>query len=113
MISEKNYERMATEVLEIINLYPKDTREKIPKRLISELEKHRLPNFNVKLNKNKKVYEQDICDESLVFIYMIYRDYIAGPEEKAYFDNILNKFDEEIRMKCNPDNLFKSKEEKK
>ena len=51
MISEKNYERMATEVLEIINLYPKDTREKIPKRLIAELEKHRLPNLNVKLNK--------------------------------------------------------------
>lgn len=107
MINEKNYERMATEVLEIINLYPQKVKEKISKRLIEELEKHKLPNLDVKLDKNKKIYEQDICDESLVFIYMIYRDYIASPEEKANFDNILNKFDEEIKMKYNPDNLFK------
>ena len=41
MISEKNYKRMATEVLEIINLYPKDTRDKIPSKIIEELERNR------------------------------------------------------------------------
>lgn len=108
MISEKNYERMATEILEIINLYPQKVKEKIPERLIEELEKHKLSNLDVKLDKNKKIYEQDICDESLVFIYMIYRDYIASPEEKAKIDNIIDEFDEEIKMKYNPDNLFKN-----
>ena len=108
MISEDNYKRMATEVLEIINLYPEKIKEKIPAKLISEFEKNRLPDLKVQLNKDKKLYEQDLCDETLVMVYMLYRNYIAEPEEKSHFDNILNKFDEETRKKYDPANLFKN-----
>ena len=108
MISEKNYQRMATEVLEIISLYPNNIKEKLPKKLIDKLEKDRLPNLNVKLDKTKKLYEQDVCDETLVLVYMIYRDYIAGPDEKKYFDNILKRFDEETKKQYDPVNLFEN-----
>lgn len=111
MISESNYKRMATEVLEIINVYPENIKEKIPAKLISEFEKNRLPNLQVNLDKNKKLHEQDICEETLVMIYMIYRNYIATPQEKASFDKILNKFDEETRKQYDPDNLFKNNNE--
>lgn len=108
MISEKNYQRMATEVLEIISLYPNNIKEKLPKKLIDKLEKDRLPNLKVKLDKTKKLYEQDVCDETLVLVYMIYRDYIAGPDEKKYFDNILKRFDEETKKQYDPVNLFEN-----
>lgn len=111
MISESNYKRMATEVLEILSLYPEDTKEKIPHKLIEELEKNRIPGFEVHLDKNKKLHEQEICDETLVMIYMIYRNYIAEPTEKAHFDEILNKFDEETRKQYDPANLFKKPDE--
>lgn len=113
MISEKNYQRMATEVLEIISLYPNNIKEKLPKKLIDKLEKDRLPNLNVKLDKTKKLYEQDVCDETLVLVYMIYRDYIAGPDEKKYFDNILKRFDEETKKQYDPVNLFENNAETK
>ena len=108
MISESNYKRMATEVLEILKLYPEGTRGKIPAKLIAELEKNRLPDLKVKLDKDKKLHEQELCDETLVMVYMIYRNYIAGPDEKAYFDDILNKFDEETRKQYDPANIFKT-----
>lgn len=113
MISEKNYQRMATEVLEIISLYPNNIKEKLPKKLIDKLEKDRLPNLKVKLDKTKKLYEQDVCDETLVLVYMIYRDYIAGPDEKKYFDNILKRFDEETKKQYDPVNLFENNAETK
>ena len=99
---------MATEVLEIISLYPNNIKEKLPKKLIDKLEKDRLPNLKVKLDKTKKLYEQDVCDETLVLVYMIYRDYIAGPDEKKYFDNILKRFDEETKKQYDPVNLFEN-----
>ncbi len=108
MISENNFKRMSTEVLEILKLYPEKTKNKIPHKLIEELERNRLPNYEVKLDKNKKLYEQNICDETLVLTYMIYRSYIATPEERAKIDETLNKFDKETMEKYNPDNLFKN-----
>ena len=107
MISEKNFKRMATEVLEIIKLYPEDVKCKIPSKLIEELERNRQLNLKVSLDKDKKLYEQDVCDETLVMMYMIYRNYIATPEDKARFDEILERFDEETREKYDPANLFK------
>ena len=35
MISERNYKRMATEVLEILKLYPEEMQDKVPEKLIS------------------------------------------------------------------------------
>ena len=107
MIDEKNYKRMATEVLEILNLYPENIKEKIPAEIINELRKNKLVDLDVNLDKDKKLYEQDICDETLVMIYTLYRDYIASPQEKEKFNNILDEFDEETKKKYSPDNLFK------
>ncbi len=107
MIDNKNYRRMASEVLKILSIYPEDIRKKIPTSLIAEFEKNKLPDLNVNLDKNKKLYEQDICDETLVMMYIIYRNYIAEPQEKEKFDKILNEFDEEIRKKYDTNNLFK------
>ena len=111
MIKESNFRRMATEVLAIVDLYPKSTRDKIPTQLIEELQRNKLPDLKVNLDKNKKLHEQDICEESLVMTYMIYRSYIASPEEQVLFDKILNKFDEETRKKYDPNNIFKKKDE--
>lgn len=111
MISESNYRRMATEVLEIINLYPEDAKGKIPKKLIADFEKNRLPDLKVSLDTDKKLYEQEVCDETLVMMYMIYRNYIAGPEEKATFDEILEKFDKQTREQYDPSKLFDSNEQ--
>ena len=112
MIQDSNFKRMSTEVLKILELYPKSIRDKIPSQLLAELQKNKLPDFKVKLDQNKKLYEQDICDESLVMIYMIYRNYIALPEEKVWFDKVLNKFDEETRKKYDPNNIFKRNDSK-
>lgn len=112
MISEKNYKRMATEALEIIKLYPDDIKDKIPSKLIEELERNRQPDLKVSLDKDKKLHEQDVCDETLVMMYMIYRNYIAAPEDKARFDEILERFDKETREQYDPANLFKKDENK-
>lgn len=109
MIDEKNYRRMATEVLALIDIYPNSIKEKIPHKLIEELKRHRLPDLKVQLDESKKLYEQDVCDETVVMMYMIYRHYIGGSEEKEKFDQVLKGFDEQIRAQYNPDNLFKNK----
>lgn len=112
MISESNYKRMATEVLEIIKLYPDDIKDKIPSKLIDEFEKNRLPDLKVTLDKSKKLHEQDVCDETLVMVYMIYRNYVASAEDKARFDEILERFDKKTREQYDPANLFKKPEDK-
>lgn len=111
MISESNYKRMATEVLEILKLYPEEMQDKVPEKLIAELEKNRLPDMKVKLDTSKKLHEQELCDETLVMVYMIYRNYIAKPDEKAHFDEILERFDEETKKQYDPANIFKDTHE--
>ena len=112
MISESNYKRMATEVLAIIKLYPEEIRDKIPAKLIEELKKNRLSDLKVSLYKDKKLHEQDVCDETLVMMYMIYRNYIATPEDKARFDEILERFDKQTREQYDPAKLFEKPENK-
>ena len=60
MIKESNFRRMATEVLAIVDLCPKSTRDKIPAKLIEELQRNKLPDLKVNLSRIKKTVDQTI-----------------------------------------------------
>ncbi len=106
MIDYTNNKRMATEVLEILDHLQEYQVEKIPKSLIEKLNQIKDPSIDINIDDSKKIFEQNVCEETKIMIYLIFRDYIASEKEKNIINQALkqmnNSFDENLSLK----NLF-------
>lgn len=112
MITEKNFNLMCTEVLEILKYCPKSDVEKIPTKFIELLEKNKIENLKVTIDPNKDIFSQEVCEETIIAMFIIYRDYWATQEEKNEIDKILKENQIKLAEKFNYENLFKNKEDK-
>lgn len=107
MISEKNYNRMATEVLELLKSFPEEKVQKIPKSLLQLLESNKDSSHIPHIDSNKKLLEQDVCNETIILMYLIYRDFWASPEEKNKVNTILKSVEKNYNEKFSAENMFK------
>ena len=79
---EKNEERMAAEVLQVLDLLNKEDYKKIPPELISYLNEKCNYRVATIIDPTKKLKVQDVCPETLDMIGQIYKTFLAKPEEK-------------------------------
>lgn len=108
MVKEKNFKLMCSEVLEILKYCPKSDVEKLPTKMINLFKQNQLEGANINIDPNKTIFEQNICEETLVTMCLIYRDYWATKEEKSELDKILKENQEKLDELYDYSNMFKN-----
>lgn len=108
MILEKNYSTMCAEVLEILKYCPQSDIDKIPQKLIKSLEQNKTVNLNVYIDPNKGIFEQDVTNETIIMMFIIFRNWWATEEEKKEIDKILEENDLKYNELYSVENIFKN-----
>ena len=108
---ERAYEEAFAEVDEILKIMPIDLLSKIPvqfRRIISE---NKAKNYKVDIQ--EPLDEEKLKEETVVILGLIYRDFLASPEEReelqAQDAEELRKIEEEMQQKYDMENIFKKR----
>ena len=107
----------SAEIIEILKYLPQSDVEKVPQKLRSFFTKVANKNYVTKIDPNKSMQEQQIKEKTKDLIAVLYRNYWCSEEERTSLDKKLiendKKYEEMLREKYNPDNIFEVKEEHK
>ena len=105
-----------SEVYEIINLMSYDLRSKIPSKFIDLIMAQKDENYIPKIARDIPLKEQNLREETISILAYLKLNCFCDNEEKKQFVKMLNenerKYQEELRERYNPDNLFVNKETK-
>lgn len=112
-MTKDKYSKAYTEVLEILKHLPKNEYDKIDKEKIKFFEKNKDISYKFSINPEISLDEQNISIEANSIIVTLFQDYFASEKQKEKLKIILkkneDKYQEEIRNKYNPDDIFKNK----
>lgn len=110
------YTEAATEVLDILEHMEECYISKVPKKFMEFLEKNKDKDYNPNFDHSKKLNELNLKEKTKDILAIIYMNYWCDESKKIEYKKLLNKnekiYQEKIREKYNPDNIFKKKEEK-
>ena len=110
----KEFAEASAEINEILKYLPEEYVEKIPKKLRDFFKEIESKEYKTNIDPYKPLDEQDLKPKTNTLITVLYRNYWCNEEERAELDKILiendKKYEEELREKYNPDNIFKKKD---
>lgn len=113
----KEFSEEISELNKILSYLPVEYVEKIPKKLRNFFKDVESKTYIPNIDPQKSMNEQDIKEGTKDLITVMYRNYWCSEEEREQLDKILiendKKYEQEIREKYNPDNLFKNKKKVK
>lgn len=105
------YAKAYKEVIEILNHFPKEEYNKIPKEKIEFYKNNMDKDYIFSIDPEIDLSQQNISKEANAIIINLFTDYYATEEQKIKINEILNynqqKEEEAKREKYNPDNIFK------
>ena len=106
------------EVLGILDLLDEEQKNRIPKKLKEFFENNKNQDYQVNIDSNIPLEEQNLLQETVDILAMLKLNYwCTNEKEKEGLLNLLivndKKYQEELRKKYNPNNLFKDKESKR
>lgn len=113
-----NRKNSYVEILEILKYMDKIYVDKIPKKLIEFFEENKANNYDFKYDSTVELDKQNLNDNTLALLAMLNLNYWCKSEEhkkeliSRYNDNE-QKYQEELREKYNPDNIFKNRNQEK
>ena len=109
------YARAYVEILEIINYMGQEYKKKIPSKLLNLFEKNKDLNYEYKLEKLD--LNTQFLKETLILLALIEKKYWATDREREILNQALKenekKYQEDLRKKYNPDNIFICNDSKK
>lgn len=112
---KKEYEEAFAEVDEILQLMPIDLLIKIPLQFKKVISENRSQNYIPKIK--EPIKEEDLKYETRVILGLIYRDFLADPEEReklqAQDAEEIRKIEEELQKQYDVDNIFRKRKEQK
>lgn len=119
MENDKNisdeYKMAAREVIDILNLLPKEETEKIPKKLYEFFYNIASKDYISKIKLSDDIENNNLMEKTKDILAMLYWNYWCSDEEKIEFGKQLNenerKYQENLNKKYNPDDLFKKEKE--
>ena len=102
-----------SEVYQVLNLLGNDYINKLPTSLINMIIEKREINYNPQYTEDIPLNEQNIKKETMSIIVLLYLNYWCKDENEILeIKNILknneDKYQEKLREKYNPDNIFKN-----
>ena len=109
-----NTRQAYSEVDEFLGLVTEEEKNQIPKKLRDFFREERDINYHKKINPNIPIKEQNLKEETLAIIALLMIQYWYKDESKKQkllkvLDENERKYQEELREKYNPDNIFKNK----
>ena len=102
-----NYEQACSEMNFILNNFKVDDLEKIPKKFIQFFADNMDNEYQVKIDLNKPLYEQDLLEETKAFIKIIQIKYFMTKEERE--EKIIELGLDNVNDTFNYDALFKNR----
>jgi len=102
-----------SEIDEFLELLDEKTRNEVPTKLRELFKKEKDNNYHKEINPNISIKEQNLKKETLALIALLNLQYWCKDEKekerlKKVYANNENKYQEELREKYNPDNIFKN-----
>lgn len=102
------------ELYEILNYIPEHEKEKISKQFLKNIKDNMDTNYEYEVTHFEDFENQEMLDETRALLAIVYRDYLASPEEKeeiikkekAEFETV----EKEKQKKYNPDDIFKDRQ---
>lgn len=108
----KEFAEASAEINEILKYMPDEEIEKIPSKLREFFREAAIKDYVTNINPDLPLDRQQIKEKTKYIIALIYRNYWCSEEERKELDQKLiendRKFEEELREKYNPDNIFKN-----
>ena len=111
---EQDLSKPFTEVYEILKVTPIELTSRIPTKFRKIIEENRDKEYRFQLE--EPFNEKDLKEETIVILGLIYRDFLADPEEREELQlkdtETIKKVEEEIQQKYDIENVFKNKKAK-
>lgn len=111
-----NYIKAYTEVNCLLNHMPQSYINKLPKKLIELIKKQSQEQYNIDIDTNKSLLEQNFSNKTKDLIAVIKYNYWSTDEEKQKLENTFYEnekmYQKELLEKYNPNGIFKKKETK-
>lgn len=113
MIDNPIYTKAYTEVNCLLQYLPQSYLDKLPKKLMELIRDQSDAQYNIYIDTNKSLLEQNFSDKAIDLIAVLKYNYWSTDEEKQQLEKIFyeneNTYQEELLEKYNPDNIFKKK----
>ena len=113
MIDNPIYTKSYTEVNCLLQYLPQSYLDKLPKKLMELIRDQSDAQYNIYIDTNKSLLEQNFSDKAIALIAVLKYNYWSTDEEKQQLEKIFyeneNTYQEELLEKYNPDNIFKKK----
>lgn len=111
---ERVYKEAFTEVDKILRLMPIDLLSKIPMQFRKIISDNKAIDYNVKIE--EPINENELKDETIVILGLIYRDFLASPEEREQLQlrdaQELKRIEETMKEQYDVENVFKKRKNK-
>ena len=108
---ERAYEEAFAEVDEILKIMPIELLSKIPAQFREVISKNKDPNYNIQIQ--EPIEEEKLKEETVVILGLIYRDFLASPEEKEELQlkdaEDYQKIQEELKKQYDIQNVFEKR----
>ena len=107
-----------SEIDEFLELLDEKTRNEVPTKLREFFKKEKDNNYHKGINPNISIKEQNLKKETLALIALLNLQYWCKDEKekerlKQVYASNENRYQEELREKYNPDNIFKNANKEK
>ena len=108
---ERAYEEAFTEVEEVLKLMPIDLVSRIPAQLRQTISENKATNYKIVIK--EPLEEQKLKNETIVILGLIYRDFLASPEEREKLQikdsEELRKIEQQMKEQYDVENVFNNK----
>ena len=109
------YSKALYQINEIIKYMTPNLKSRIPKKFISYFENNKSKDYNWKIDETVPLEKQNLLPTTKEILTVLYKEYICDDLERIELEKTLNnneiKYQEDLRKKYNPDNIFKNKTE--
>ena len=111
----QRYAEASVEVLDILDHMNAKDVERVPNKFIEFLKENASKEYKCNLDYSKKVNDMELKQETRGLLALMYEKYWCPEEEKEelkknFYENE-KKYQEELREKYNPDNIFSKKQD--
>ena len=108
------YSNSLYQINEILRYMEPNLKARIPKKFISYFENNKSQEYNWTIDKSLSLEKQDVLPTTKEILAVLYKDFICDDVERVKLEKTLSdneiKYQEELREKYNPDNIFKDRQ---
>lgn len=108
------YSNALYQINEILKYMAPNLKARIPKKFISYFENNKSQEYNWTIDESLPLEKQDLLPTTKEILTVLYKDFICDDMERVKLEKTLNsnelKYQEELRKKYNPDNIFEDRQ---